>query len=249
MEDILSIEVEDIDISIIVDPDGVDGMSDEKDDVSSAEVSGVDVSPTVEDFVSAEVEIIDVVIVVDGVVVLGMPDEVADVCPGEVSGVDVSRTVVDCVSAELEDVDIATVVDPVVVLGMSDEVDDVCSGEVSGVDFSPTVVDVVSYELDRVVISTVLGFVSVEAIDFCSGIVGSADPLSMVVSIAATVVASKIVDITVVGGFSEVTAVELIMASDCAVVIGPFGVPGVEVPSGSVVVVGGVGVGGTLVVL
>ncbi len=58
---------------------------------------------------------------------------------------------------------------------MSEEEEDVCSVLVSGVDVSPTVVDVVSYEVDRVVISTVLGFVSVEAIDFCSGIVGSVD--------------------------------------------------------------------------
>ncbi len=67
----------------------------------------------------------------------------------------------------------------------------------------------------------------------------------MDVSIAAAVVVSSFV-----GRFSEGSAVELVTASvsavfsDSAVVIGRFVVSGVEIPSGSVVVVGGGGVGG-----
>ncbi len=58
-------EKEIVDVAKVVDPVPVDGMSDEVDDVCSAEVSGVDVSPTVEDVLCAEVEDADISIIVD----------------------------------------------------------------------------------------------------------------------------------------------------------------------------------------
>ncbi len=57
---------EDVKMSIVVDPVVVLGFSEkEEEDVCSSEVSGVDVSPTVENVVSAVVENVDVTIVVD----------------------------------------------------------------------------------------------------------------------------------------------------------------------------------------
>ncbi len=64
------------------------GCPTKKNDVSSAEVKCVDVSPTVVDCVSAEEEDVDVANVVDPVPVDGMSDEVDDVCSAEVSGVE-----------------------------------------------------------------------------------------------------------------------------------------------------------------
>ncbi len=60
---------EDVKMSIVVDPVVVLRLSEEEEeeeeDVCSSEVSGVDVSPTVENVVSAVVENVDVTIVVD----------------------------------------------------------------------------------------------------------------------------------------------------------------------------------------
>ncbi len=73
MVDCVSAEVEDVDIATVVDPVVVLGMSDEESDLFSAEVSGVDVSPTVVDCVSAEEDDADIAIVVDLFVLLGCP--------------------------------------------------------------------------------------------------------------------------------------------------------------------------------
>ncbi len=67
MVDVVSAK-EDVKMSIVVDPVVVLGLSEEEEeeeDVCSTEVSGVDVSPTVENVVSAVVENVDVTIVVD----------------------------------------------------------------------------------------------------------------------------------------------------------------------------------------
>ncbi len=76
MKDVVSAEVEYVDIAIVVDPVVVLGVPDEVDAVCSDEVNGVEVAPSVEGVESAENEDVAIATVVDLVAVLGMSDEV-----------------------------------------------------------------------------------------------------------------------------------------------------------------------------